>query len=104
MKTRCHQDAIELAKGDADDITEFETPGLSQLKIPTLAEKNSRDAYHKMMVTAYELALHPTVSLNTFQMFINVQRKNGLKFISGMYFFPFIAFEKKKRKHIHPLK
>lgn len=35
------------------------------------------------MITAYEMALHPTTSLIYFKVLIDVQRKNRLKFIEG---------------------
>lgn len=35
------------------------------------------------MITAYEMALHPTTCLIYFKVLIDVQRKNRLKFIEG---------------------
>lgn len=35
------------------------------------------------MITAYEMALHPTTSIIYFKVLIDVQRKSRLKFIEG---------------------
>ena len=43
----------------------------------------ARDAYHKLMRTAYELSLHPTLSTKQFKTFVNVLRINGVRLVEG---------------------
>ena len=85
-KSKCHAIAIELEKSKEEcdveliDITQDKS---RQTRIDTLALSSSREAYIRMLITAYEIALHPNVSLSMFSIFTKVQRQNGVKFISG---------------------
>ena len=82
-ESKCHAITIELEKSKEDcaveliDITQDKS---RQTRIDTLALSSSREAYIRMLITPYEIALHPNVSLN---IFIKVQHQNGVKFISG---------------------
>ena len=85
-KSKCHAIAIELEKSkEVCDVELIDiTQGKSrQTRIDTLALSSSREAYIQMLINAYEIALHPNVSLSMFSIFIKVQRQNGVKFISG---------------------
>ena len=85
-KSKCHAIAIELEKSkEVCDVELIDiTQGKSrQTRIDTLALSSSREAYIRMLITAYEIALHPNVSLSMFSIFIKVQCQNGVKFISG---------------------
>ena len=89
LKTESHKDAFQLEKGKPEGesvITISEVPSSSkfaQPRIETVTASSTREAYVRLMNTAYEIALHPTMSLNHFGAIINIQRKNGLRFISG---------------------
>lgn len=48
----------------------------------SLEHVSTQEEYVRLMNTAYELALNPTMSLWQFEM-IKVQRKNSIQFISG---------------------
>ena len=74
-KSNCHTIAIELEKSKEDfdveliDITQDKS---RQTRIETLALSSSRKAYIWMLITAYEIALHPNASLSMFSIFIKV--------------------------------
>ena len=77
-KSKCHAIAIELGKSKEDcaveliDITQDKS---RQTRIDTLALSSSREAYIRMLITPYEIALHPNVSVSMFSIFIKVQRR-----------------------------
>ena len=47
--------------------------------------KVSHDPHRKLVVTAYELAITPTMPLRHFSVLMNVQRQNGVRVIEGMF-------------------
>ena len=86
-KSKCHAIAIELEKSKEDcavEVIDITQDKFRQTRTDTLALSSSREAYIRMLITPYEIALHPNVSLSMFNIFIKVQRQNGIKFISGM--------------------
>ena len=48
-----------------------------------MTNNNTKNIYVKMVMTAYELAVTPTVSLTQFKTFIKVQRQNGVVLVKG---------------------
>ena len=88
--SKCHIIALEMAAGESSgskSLPSSSGTATKQLRIETVNEKSNRECYRRMMVSAYELAINPTMSLNTFKVIINIQRRNKLKFISGKFFF-----------------
>ena len=82
----CHAIAIELEKSKEDcdvELTDITQDKSRQTRIDKLALSSSRETYTRMLITAYEIAVHSNVSLSTFSIFIKVQHQNGVKFISG---------------------
>ena len=57
--------------------------GPSQPRADALQEKATREAYEKMIRTAYELALNPQLPLSTFKLLLKCQRMNGVRLIEG---------------------
>ena len=53
------------------------------LTIDLTIDKNSSIVYEKMIRTAYNLALHPTLLLKTFKLLVKCQRENGVALVSG---------------------
>ncbi len=85
-ETACHKIALEIEKAKPKSEQCVSTPaGTSQPRadVLSMAQSSTRDAYLRLMNTAYELAINPTMSLNQFKTMVNVQRKNGVRFISG---------------------
>ena len=85
-KSKSHAITIELEKSKEDcdaELTDITQDKSRQTRIDTLALSSSREAYIRMLITTYEIALHPNASLSMFSIFIKVQRQNGVKFISG---------------------
>ena len=56
---------------------------LVQPRIALTIDKNSSIVYEKMIRTAYNLALHPTLPLKTFKLLVKCQRENGVALVSG---------------------
>ena len=77
--------AVELQKGDKTTsiIKTTQLSGPSQQRIDVLQNNATRDAYKKLMRTAYELTQHPTLSLSNFNILVKVQRANGVRLIQG---------------------
>ena len=77
-ESKCHAITIELEKSKEDcaveliDITQDKS---RQTRIDTLELSSSREAYIRMLITPYEIALHPNVSVSMFSIFIKVQRR-----------------------------
>ena len=77
-ESKCHAITIELEKSKEDcaveliDITQDKS---RQTRIDTLALSSSREAYIRMLITPYEIALHPNVSVSMFSIFIKVQHR-----------------------------
>ena len=86
IKTKVHEAAVELEKANPElDVTN--NPGPSQSRVDVITQKSSRDAYIKLIRTAYELALNSTMSLNHFSTLVKIQRLNGIRLIEGMDIF-----------------
>lgn len=84
LKSKCHSIAIELERASSENILETECiAGPSQPTIDSIQKTSINEAYKKLMVTAYELCLHPTMPLNHFRILVELQRKNGVCFIEG---------------------
>ena len=87
MQSKTHVIALETEKGrpanEQDPEIDIVRAGPSQVRVDTVTQKSSRDAYVRLMKTAYNMALHPTMPLHHFGMLIETQRMNGVKFISG---------------------
>lgn len=83
-----HKIALELEKGkptsDTGRINSFFLGGgSSQPRVDHVQDAASREAYKKMIKTAYELALHPTMPLTHFKTLVKCQRMNGVRLIDG---------------------
>lgn len=78
---------MESGKPAEERISDIQVTraGPSQVRLDTLTEKSSRSAYVRLMNTAYTMSQHPTMPLHHFGTLIEVQRKNGVKFISGKF-------------------
>ena len=86
LKSKCHQIALEIKNGKPPNERAIDTlAGLSQTRVDdmSLEHVSTREAYVRLMNTAYELTVNPTMSLRPFEMMITVQRNNGVQFISG---------------------
>ena len=46
-------------------------------------QEKSRDAYKKLIKTAYRLALNPTLPLKSFKVLVQAQRDCGVRLIEG---------------------
>lgn len=82
-----HQIAVQLEKAkpvqEVGRIDNQFLAGPSQPRIDVLQESASREAYLKLIRTAYELALHPTTPLSNFKILVKCQRMNGVRLIDG---------------------
>ena len=56
---------------------------LMQPQIDLTIDKNSSIVYEKVICTAYNLALHPTLLLKTFKLLAKCQRENGVALVPG---------------------
>ena len=77
-KSKCHAIAIELEKSKEDcavEVIDITQDKFRQTRTDTLALSSSREAYIRMLITPYEIALHPNVSVSMFSIFIKVQRR-----------------------------
>lgn len=86
MKCKIHVLALETeaSKPSTERLDVLIPKGTPvQKRVDDLSGKSFRSGYMRLMKTAYNLALHPTMSLNSFGMLISTQRMNGVKFISG---------------------
>eukprot|EP00112_Aurelia_sp_Birch-Aquarium-sp1_P010898 Seg2305.5 transcript_id=Seg2305.5/GoldUCD/mRNA.D3Y31 product="Zinc finger protein 862" protein_id=Seg2305.5/GoldUCD/D3Y31 len=54
-----------------------------QPRIDVALKQSTSDAYLKMIKTAYELALNPTIPLKQFKVLVKCQRQNGVVLIEG---------------------
>ena len=54
-----------------------------QKRIAAMLLDNSREAYTKLIRTAYELALNPTLAMKQFKTLVKVQWQNGVWLIEG---------------------
>ena len=64
---------LEKSKDDCDvKLTDITQDKSRQTRIDTLALSSSREAYIRMLITAYEIALHSNVSLSMFSIFVKV--------------------------------
>ena len=72
--------SLDEDKRTVEDIAQ----GPSQPRIDHMITKVSHDAHRKLLVTAYELAITPTMPLRHFSVLVNVQRQNGVQVIEGM--------------------
>ena len=50
-----------------------------------MCDVSTRDVYTKLFVTAYHLAVEPTLPLSQFKTLVKVQRANGVRLIQGKY-------------------
>ena len=74
--------ALELEKQKPkDQQVARKSNNMTQKRIDTMQNECARDAYHKLMRTAYELSLHPTLSTKRFKTFVNVLRINGVRLV-----------------------
>ena len=76
---------MEKERSIAEDvrIVEVTTSGPTQPRIDTVMIKASNKAHRKLIVTAYELAMTPTMPLEHFIVLVNVQKQNGVRLIKG---------------------
>jgi hypothetical protein len=56
---------------------------MRQTNIIDVTTESTKQCYTKMFITAYELALQPSMPLTHFKTLVKVQRKNGTKLIEG---------------------
>ena len=75
--------SIEREKPQEERVKNVCLTDLVQKKITTMTNNNTKNIYVKMVMTAYELAMTPTVSLTQFKTFIKVQRQNGVVLVKG---------------------
>ena len=73
----------EKSKPDNDCVILPGSSGYSQPKVTTAIEKSSHDAYKKMFLTAYEMAMQPSMPFRHFYTLIKCQRTNGVRLIQG---------------------
>ena len=89
LKSKCHLIAVEIENGrpmeEQDSDIQIVRSGPSQARIDTLTTLSSKEAYNRLMITAYNMALHPTMPLRHFRMLIKIQRENGVRFIEGKH-------------------
>ena len=84
-----HDIALQLEK-EKNEENQLEivksTKGMRQQRVDTMHLKNAREAYTKLIKTAYEMALHPTMPLKQFKTFVKVMRLNGVQLVKGEFF------------------
>ena len=84
-----HKIALQLEKGKpiaeqkGQENSMFWGAGPFQLRVDHLQEAATNKAYKKMIRTEYELALHPNLPINNFEVLIKCQRMHGVTLISG---------------------
>jgi hypothetical protein len=86
VKSKAHDIAIDIEKSKDDcdvELVDVVEGTKKQLRVDVLTKSTSREAYHRLLITAYEMALHPSMSLSNFEVLIKIQRMNGVRFISG---------------------
>nr|XP_047137620.1 zinc finger protein 862-like [Hydra vulgaris] len=76
MATRSHKEAMLLD----NSTSSLNTPLSSNA---SLISKDVYEAYLKLMRTAYDLAMHPALPHNNFEVLVKVQRVNGVKLLQG---------------------
>ena len=90
LSGKAHQIAITADQGkpadqriaSGDGIPE--SPSIKrQIKITTSMDKMALDSYRKLLNTAYELALNPSMPLSHFKVLVKCQRQNGVCLIDG---------------------
>ena len=80
LKGKSHRLAVQIENGYSED------PGSSRVTnfdIENSVPHDSRDALLKMLKTAYEMALKPSMTHSHFQTLIKCQRINGLLLLEG---------------------
>ena len=61
-----------------------ESPSIKrQIKITTSMDKMALDSYRKLLNTAYELALNPSMPLSHFKVLVKCQHQNGVCLLVG---------------------
>ena len=75
---------IERAKPENERIPNITIgAGPQQKGAHTMHQENSRDAYKKLIKTAYRLALNPTLPLKSFKVLVQAQRDCDVRLIEG---------------------
>lgn len=85
LKGKAHQIAVEANQSNPEGVRVLDDDKNvpTQAKITASIENVSRDAYRKMLNTAYELALCPSMPLTHFKVLIKCMRENGVRLIQG---------------------
>ena len=73
----------EPAEQRLSTVSLEQTSQPQQKRVAAMFMDNSRDAYTKLMRTAYELALNPTLPMRQFKTLVKVQMQNGVRLIEG---------------------
>ena len=83
-ESAAHKMAVELERGKpANQRMDCISTGVQQKRVATMFLESSQDAYVKLVRTAYELALNPTLPMRQFKTLVKVQRQNGVRLVEG---------------------
>ena len=83
LESSGHKFAAEIEGNQPADSGLPVSTSHAQKSIRTTLEAASEDACMKIIQTAYELALNPTLPMTQFKTLVKVQRQNGVRLITG---------------------
>ena len=87
LKGKMHELALSIERekpaSERMIISQGASTSRNQPTIISCVDKSSRDAYKKLLRTAYELAMTPSMPLKHFSVLVKCQKQNGVSLIRG---------------------
>lgn len=86
-KSQAHQIALEkdrMKPTEERAVAVRDSGALKQKRVDHMTNEASKLAYEKLVRTAYEMCLHPTIPVTQFKTFVKVLQINGVRLVTGM--------------------
>ena len=87
LKSKSHEIALSVEQDrPINERIIIEQPDVTRKIQPTITSyinASAKDSYRKLLRTAYELALTPSMPLKHFEVLVKCQKQNGIKLIQG---------------------